>query len=106
MENLYTFAGLGLPWVDRHLYGRDYLGISKPALKQLTAGSMVKKRPVRGKRIVTSLPVSQPALPPLVGADVEEIVEPARAVHQSDNRTDKGAGPSDRPVRLYADGAA
>ena len=65
---------------------------------------MVKKRT---KRIVTALPESKPVSPPLVHADDTEIIpdQPPPRYSQADEGTADEAGPSSRPVRLYADGA-
>lgn len=66
---------------------------------------MVKKRTAASskRKVVTSLPVSQPADAPLTSAEQEEIIRdpPAStsAVSTADDNT-----PSERPLRVYADG--
>ena len=67
---------------------------------------MAKRRSTRarkGKAEVTQLPVSQPADVPLVAAAAEEVVpdwQPSIAGADTD------ATPTDRPLRVYADGEA
>ena len=65
---------------------------------------MVKKR---SKRTVTALPVSHPASPPMVHANDTEIIPddpPPQAATTAEQPAAEEAGPSSRPVRLYADG--
>ena len=70
---------------------------------------MVKKRATRARKrtVVTDLPESRPASVLLVHADDTEIIpekEATRGPQSEDSEAGNEAGPSSRPVRLYADG--
>ena len=68
---------------------------------------MVKKRSAASskRKVVTSLPVSQPADAPLTSAEQEEIIrDPPASTSAVSNTTADDNTPSERPLRVYADG--
>ena len=69
---------------------------------------MVKRRSAastkRTVKVVTSLPVSQPADAPLTRADQEEVIREPTSPSAVSTATADDSTPSDRPLRVYADG--
>ena len=68
---------------------------------------MVKRRSAastKRNKVVTSLPVSQPADAPLTRADQEEVIREPTSTSAVSTATADDSTPSDRPLRVYADG--
>ena len=67
---------------------------------------MVKRRSAAStkRKVVTSLPVSQPADAPLTRADQEEVIREPASTSAVSTATADDSTPSGRPLRVYADG--